>query len=155
MKYNDIKILTKEDSGSEPLTLAEVKKQLIIDADVTIDDSYLTRLITAVRIEYEGKKNKSIVSKTITAGVKNPKGGQELLYQPIDEVSSVTDADGNSFDVVSVNGELMTEFDYGLIEYTTTGVCDERDKQEMLEMIAWKYEHRGDEQDKKRGIWLV
>lgn len=153
MKYNDIKILTKEDSGTEPLTLAEVKNHLRVTFDT--DDTYLAFLIKAVRIEFEEKENKSYVSKTITAYVRNEIGSTNLLYPPIADISSFIDSNSEEItNYVSVNGEIMTKVT-GTIEYTTTGTVNYFDKMRMLERIAYRYEHRGDEEKTKAGTWLV
>lgn len=154
MKYNSITILTKEESGSEPVTLAEAKAHLYVT--FSADDSLITSLIKAARQWVEGQINKSLVSKTITARVNNGKGGQYLLYPPIDDISSVVDKDGNDLTIVSVNGELMTEFDYGVVEYTTTGTVTEEDKNKVLNRVAYLYKNRGEETNQNLNkIWLV
>lgn len=155
MKYNDIKILTKVDSGSEPLTLAEVKRQLMMFESFTEDDAYLTRLIEVVRIEFEEKENKSYVDKTITAYVRNELSTVDLLYPPVADITSFTDSNGDEItNYISINGVIETIVT-GTIVYTTTGTVTEYDKQRMLERIAYRHTHRGDEEKTKVGTWLV
>lgn len=154
MKYNGIKILTKEDTGSEPVTLAEVKEHLLkTDTD---SDTYLTFLISACRQEIEGIYNVSLVDKTITAKVINMEGNQELLYPPVTSITSLTDLDSNDIEFDETNLILDTCFDLGLIEYETEAAVTDSYKLKILQLIADKFAHRGDaEKPAHKGSWLI
>ena len=154
MKYNSILVTLKEDSGSEPVTLAEAKGHLYITG--TDHDTYLTFLIKACRQDIEGIYNISLVSKTVTAKIKNQLGNQDLLYPPIAGINSLVTLEGEEIAFDETNYLLDTCFDDGIIEYETEAVVNEAYKFRVLELIAYKFANRGDAaKPVNKGVWLV
>ena len=154
MKYNSIEILTKEDSGSEPVSLAEAKTHLYITG--TDHDTYLTFLIKACRQEIEGIYNISLVGKTIIGRIRNQLGSQALLYPPIASINSLVTLEGEEIDFDETNLILDAVFDYGVIEYETEAVVSEGYKFRVLELLANKFANRGDAQKpKNKGTWII
>lgn len=151
MKYNDIKILTKVDTGSEPVSLATAKAHLFITG--TDHDTYLPNVIKASRIEIEGIYNVSLVDKTITAEVRNEIEGIELPYGAT-TITSLVDVNGDDIDYTDL--KLDTLFCYGLIEYDTTAVVREDLNHKILERVAYKFANRGDaERPAHKGSWII
>jgi len=161
----------------EPVSLAEVKLQTRIDfAD---DDVYLSALITQCRGLMERVTKRSLVEKTVTAIIRNEIGGMELPWGPVKSITTVTN---RNLDVLVVNDTYKVEgllfpvvtqptSDYVTFVYTAGHTAANMPvglKQALLELIAYKYRHRGDEDDQelsrkvnqlsapfKRGSWLL
>ena len=142
VKHNSIIVLSKSFTGSEPVTLTEVKNHLLISHSA--DDTLLGFLIEACREEIEGKLNKSLVAHTIIAEIKSM-GSLELLYPPVASVTTLVDAEGTTITHEIRESVITTEIEYGKITYTTTANVTASDKLQLLELIAYKYAHRGDE----------
>lgn len=160
---NSILGLTKTYSGplsgiTEPLTLAEVKDHLEITfAD---KDSYIQSLIHQVREQAELVCNISLVEKTIVLLV-DWEVEQELPYPPVQSVSEVKMKMGYN---PTGGTEWYTldpdEWNYDGVFYSYTGrrfqitysagptvvsEIPEGLKRALLEEVAWKLEHRGEE----------
>lgn len=148
MKYNTILDIRKEDTGTEPCTLAECKAHLNID--FSDDDAMLTKMIKSCRLALEAYTGVSIVSKEITALLQNGKGGIELPYGPIAEDSvTAVDSYGNEASVV-LKGFNYQKLDYPRGEVTVTyetgfDSVPEDLKLAILHEIAYRYENRGEE----------
>lgn len=80
-----------EDLATEPVTVAEAKSFLVIDADYTADDTLIGGLITAARGLLEHYTNKSFGEKTLKAFT--DKGTLMLPFGPVIEVTEVVDQD--------------------------------------------------------------
>lgn len=167
---NSIKDIKNRQAASvtEPVTLAEVKAWLIIDTVNTDDDALLTRLISQVRAAIESKTKLSLVERSITVTVELVRE-LKLPYGPSRSISSVIWRQGTNGDGTPDNVTLTTEDyttdgeDFKLIKssrcgrhkitYTTgygtaTGwdcPAPEDLKTGILQEIAYRYEHRGDE----------
>lgn len=158
--YNAVLDLSFGSEGAEELTLAEVKRHLLIDELNTDHDNYLSILIPASRRAVEKYTGRSIVRKTMTVILQNQLGNIELPYGPVVDITSVKDIEGNDIDADSyeVRGEsfkyLETRYDWVKLTYTTAydvGVDPTVDPgfvdllHAVLCEIAWRFEHRGDE----------
>lgn len=83
--------------ASEPVTLAEVKAQLRIDAADTDYDSILTPLITASREWCEGYQNRAYTAQTLEIALDNwPDCEFKLKRPPLQSVSSIKYTDTDS-----------------------------------------------------------
>lgn len=155
MSYNAlIGINIDTDVTTEPVTLTEVKQHLNMQFDTdesyefNDDDTYLTDLITECREILEKVTGYSLAPKTITATINNSIGSFELPYGPvIGDITTITDEDGEDIDDVTVrSGKIVTCGAYQVVTYNAgyetlpAGL-----KRALLEEIAWRYNHRGDE----------
>lgn len=171
-----IDIKRVESSPAEPVTLAEVKAQLIIT--FTDDDTKLTQLITQARKAIENYCAISIVAKTITM-VADLYVEKELPYGPVTGIQAAQTRSGTQgsgpTQYETATGQWQTEGDEFLsfrpplcgtfdinapytgidqasypnrwrIVYTAgyTTVPDDL-KLAIMEEIAFRYEHRGNE----------
>lgn len=150
-------VVTNE--GAEPLTLEEVKAHLNIDTGFTADDDKITKFMKACRQKIEDTRDISLVSKTVEAVIKNERGGQLLPYGRVSTITGAVDDQGDAIDSNDyevLDDSLLTKFDYIKITYTTTPKVTESLIQDLLELIAYHYEHRGDEEKPKiASAWLV
>jgi uncharacterized phiE125 gp8 family phage protein len=158
------------ESITEPVTLAEVKAWLIIDMVNTDDDALLTLLITQVRQAIEKKTKLSLVKRTIivtadlTREFKLPHGPirsiDEVLfrkgtnsdgtpdYETLTTIDYITD--GEDFKVINTNrcGRHKITYITGFgvdAEIDYDNPIEEDLKLGILQEIAYRYEHRGDE----------
>jgi uncharacterized phiE125 gp8 family phage protein len=60
-------VVATTESEWEPVSLAEAKKQLRIDADITHEDAHITALITAIRLEFERQCNRCFTQQDFKA----------------------------------------------------------------------------------------
>jgi hypothetical protein len=153
MHNSIIDIQISEGTVSEPVTLAQVKAQCIVDH--SLDDTVLNDLTKQCRQEIESICGISIVEKGIVL-IADWKMEQQLPYPPIKAINEIKVKTGNSangateYDTprcYSIDGGL---FDMGgcqrlKITYTTgmATVTDEL-KKALLNLIAFRYENRGD-----------
>ena len=148
---------------TEPVTLQEVKRWLIIDESNTDWDPLLTSLITQVREAVEMRTHRSIVEKEITMLVEM---GREcrLPYSPVQDVIEVSVKDSCGFEPLSssdytVDGDELCINSWKGTKYQIiydAGYNDDNPipdslKNGILQEIAYRFEHRGDE-DKASGI---
>lgn len=173
-----VDIKQAEASPNEPVTLAEVKAQLIIT--FTDDDALLTRLITQARKAIENYCAVSLVVKTITLTA-DLYSDYELPYGPVTGIQGVSTPTGTqgsgpvAYETAATGwqqeGEEFVSFvpgnrggwDWGpppprnypagpnryRIVYTT-GYNPVPDdlKLAVLQQVAFLYEHRGNDPDK-------
>lgn len=83
----------------EPVTLAEAKTHLVIDTDVTADDTYVTALIQVAREYAENYTRRAFVQRTLELTLPYFSGYQAEICLPQPPLQSVThikylDADG-------------------------------------------------------------
>lgn len=167
MKYNGTigKVQVTTDLSSEPLTLQEVKRHLNLSFDtagsfdLTDDDTYLTELITEVRADMEELLGLSLGVKTLTAELRNECGGIEIPFGPVISITSITDEDGN---VLVADTDYKTHgldfpkilwptYDYLLIIYQAGyETIPPGLKRALKEEIAYRYNSRGDEENRYR-----
>jgi uncharacterized phiE125 gp8 family phage protein len=158
------------ESITEPVTLTEVKAWLIIDTVNTDDDALLTLLITQVRQAIEKKTKLSLVKRTIvvtadlTREFKLPHGPirsiDEVLFRkgtngdgtPDFETLEATDytTDGEDIKVINTGrcGRHKIAFTAGFgvdAEIDYDNPTEDDLKLGILQEIAYRYEHRGDE----------
>ena len=113
--YSDYQRYSKKtDATTEPVTVAEMKQQLIIDSSFTDDDTLIEAYIGAARLQCEAYTGISFINTTWTETVDYFPAGREI-WLSVGNVSSVTsikyiDSDGNeqTFDsskyIVDTNG---------------------------------------------------
>lgn len=76
--------------GTEPLTLAEVRRWLRIDDGFTADDDDLTDLITAARVQAEHETGRSFISTTWEQVLDAfPAVELELVDQPVSSITHI------------------------------------------------------------------
>lgn len=138
---------------NEPLTLDEVKAHIRVD--FTDDDDYITMLIKTARATIEEYTGLSLVDKAITLYCNNTEGGFTLLYGPVIDTPTVTDADGvlvtdATFSGISFKKLLAPCYSEVRLEYNVGFTLVPADlKMAILHEVAYLYEHRGDESDKE------
>jgi hypothetical protein len=161
MRYNDVieDPVVVSVSGSEPVTLTEVKRHLNLQFDTSgsyqfnDDDTYLTDLITQARNSLEKYTGLSFLGKDLKCIVRNECGGIEIPYGPIVSVTKVSDKDGN--DITSTTTIRGISFkwiespclDYLIVEFSAgyaDGQLPAALKRAHLEEIAFRYVDRGD-----------
>lgn len=166
--YNNFQALDlSTETGTEPVSLDEAKDHCLIRHDD--DDDFLTRVIKSCRRTVEHRHRKSFIARTVKARIKNELGGQELQYGPVTSlVSAITatdtagtvitlsdsdfEQDGGYFRLKSIYSDIILTYEAGLVPETVP----EEIKTEILELVAYKYAHRGDEEKSKGGgIWLL
>jgi uncharacterized phiE125 gp8 family phage protein len=166
----------ENESPTEPVSLDEAKDWLKITFDDADDE--LTGLISEVRQIFEEVLGLSLITRDVGAELQFEIGSRmELPYGPVDSVTAAIDADGNGIDAanyeISSDVEfkyLKTKYDYIKLFYTAgySELTIPRGlKNAMLREIAWRYNHRGDEQGDsnaihvkeaykyRRGSWLL
>jgi uncharacterized phiE125 gp8 family phage protein len=165
---NDIVDIKRRQATSitEPVTLAIVKEWLIIDHND--DDALLTRLIPQVRAAIENKTKLSLVEREVVVTVRLH-GEFKLPYGPVRSITSVVyspDADpetlttddyklnGQDQKVIRINkcgmSQITYSAGYGVVvspEYNNP--IPEDLMNGILQEIAYRYEHRGDETNTK------
>ena len=139
-------------TGSEPITLADVKLYCKIDYDT--EDTLITLLITGVREQIEKFTHLSLIAKTLIYF--NEEINEEIIL-PYPEHSAITEVAINGTATTGYTKTGLSQFiiyptatyslgqnDQGIkITYTTTGNCPEGIKIEMLRLLAEKYRQRG------------
>ncbi len=151
MKYNAVlEAKEVESSPTEPVTLQEAKDWCKIE--VNDDDTLITELIKTARRQCEGFLCISLVDKTVTAVFDNSLGNIELPYQPIKELTSITDSEGEilTTDEYKLRGfefkKLESPCDSYLEAIYTTGYesLPTNFKTAVLQQVSFLYENRGD-----------
>lgn len=138
---------------AEPVDLDEVKDHLHIS--FTDDDTWITEEIKACRQSLEKFTGLSLVPKTIVWHGNNVKGYSELPYGPAQVITAFTDANDLA---IAVDAYKTSGIDFltiisptvEVIKVTYTagyaaGTVPGPLKEEIKKMVAWNYDHRGDE----------
>lgn len=152
MRNSIIDINITEGAVTEPVTLEQIKRQCIVDH--SLDDALLTDLGKQCRQEFENICGISIVEKNIVL-IADWKREQQLPYPPVKAINDIKTKTGNSANgateyetpnTYSIDGGL---FDLNCsrlkIQYTTGMTTVSEDlKLALLNLIAFRYENRGD-----------
>jgi uncharacterized phiE125 gp8 family phage protein len=77
----------------EPVTLTEAKD--FCKVDIGTDDTLITSLITASRVQLESYSGIGLVNHNIVATLNNINGDITIPYGPIYTINNITDIDGN------------------------------------------------------------
>mgnify|MGYP003647048015 CR=1 FL=1 len=119
----------------EPLTLAEAKTHLVIDTDVTADDTYIAALIQVAREYAENYTRRAFVQRTLELTLPYFDGYQSEIFLPQPPLQSVT-----SIKYLDADGVLTTiaAADYQVDTYSQPG----RVKPAYLD--SWPVVTRGD-----------
>jgi len=161
MMYNDVReVEVVTDVTTEPVSLEEVKRQLnlLFSSDGSFqfddDDDYLNELIPRCRESLEKYTGLSFATKTLRAIICNECGGTELPSGPIQAITSIKDSEGTTLSSIILSGNqfkvIETTSCYLDIEYTAgygTGKLPRGLVRALVELIAWAYNHRGEEVD--------
>ncbi len=151
MEYNSVlDVVFSSESSTEPCTLAEVKSWAKVD--LTDDDTLITELIKTARKQCEGFSGISLITRTVTAYIKNTAGDLELPYGPVVSFTSLTDVDGDAItsDNYILRGGgfkyLVEPYDDYLVAVYTTGftTLPTQYKTGVLQQFTHLYENRGD-----------
>lgn len=162
IKYNNIIDVEYEpaEDATEPVTLDEFKQHLnmLFDTEGSYefndDDVYLTGLISAARAAIEKYTGRLLRANTVSAIIRNEKGGQELPYGPVTGDIVLTDCNdivittarysGLSFKSVTspCNAQMTAVYPAG---YTPDTIPADL-KLAVLHQGAFLYENRGDQQ---------
>ena len=95
VSYNSILDIQFNDGEVvEPVLLTEAKDFCRID--IGTDDTLITAIITAARMQCEAYTGVGFIFREITAMVNNENGGIFLPYGPIADIDAVTNADGDT-----------------------------------------------------------
>lgn len=164
MRYNDvIEVQVTTDVTTEPVTLEEVKGHLNLQFDTAgsyvfdDDDTKLTDLIPVCRDIIEQYTGLSLGEKTIVAIIRNECGDIEIPRGPVNSITSIKDADGNTLTVDTEYTLRGNQFKWiesptsCYLEVTyTAGYSDttipKALKRAILEEIAFRYVNAGDQQ---------
>lgn len=155
--------LLDTDPVVEPVTLDEAKGQCRVDFDD--DDDIITRLIKSARRSVEMYTSLSIVPKTISTYVDLIKP-LELPYGPVTSDATaivVTASDGSVVDsaMYQIGGldfkeiRALSIYLGATIQYDAGMTVDQIEpglKEAILNEIAFRYEHRGDEADTRKSV---
>lgn len=157
MSYNTIigEVETVVPPSVEPVTLPEVKRHLNLlflnqteeTYNFSDDDGYLTDLIPQCRESLEIYCGISMTERTLRVTVQNNRGSIELPYGPVKEVTGVTDYDGGDVEYKTRGGILISPCEATVTYTAGYEVVPPGLKRALLEEIAWRYNHRGDEVD--------
>ena len=148
LSYNQVLDITDvEPSGgiTEPVTLSEAKNFCKID--VSDDDTLITMLLTACRLECEQLTNIGFVNRDVIVVQNNGNGGAFLPLGPNGDIATVQDADGNDLtyvpsgttwkQIISPRSERIT------ITYNTGyETLSANLKLALLECIFYRYDER-------------
>lgn len=159
MRYNDVReVEVVTDIITEPVSLEEVKRQLnlLFSSDGSFqfddDDDYLTELIPRCREILEKYTGLSFGTKTLRAIIRNECGGTELPGGPIQSITSIKDQDGVLLSSVTLSGNQFLQIDTQSCYLDCTyqagygaGKLPKGLIKAMVELIAWAYNHRGEE----------
>mgnify|MGYP000865058529 CR=1 FL=1 len=106
-------MLTQQSPPSaEPLSLAEAKLHLRVDADITEDDSLITALIVTARQQAEHRTGRALVTQQWRLGLDQfPDDSLELPLPKLQSVQSVTylDADGVRQTLAGAKYDVVTD----------------------------------------------
>lgn len=165
--YNHIPVTTditaESDVVNEPVTLAEMKNYLRLEGfiddndstdidEFTDDDNLILDMITMSRQSLEEMLGVSIVTHSWEATVTNLAGMVQLRYGPVTSITSLVDSEGDAYDItdediVKLIGDylkcpndcdMVVQYEAG---YTTVPKAI---KIEIMRMVAYQYENRGD-----------
>ncbi len=148
--------------GLEPLTLAEAKLFLRVEASVTTDDALITALITAARQQAERFCNASFVAQSIT--YKDSIDVEEWrydhkVYLPYPVHSTVTTVKMDTvlvdytkggtakimLDILGYNQTSLTVDPELEVVYTCAGICPEGVKAAIRNILREMYDNRSDQ----------
>lgn len=142
------------DVVTEPVTLADAKRHMNMQFDTddsydfTDDDIYIGLLIPVCRQAVELYTGRSLAPKTIQVSVE---GQTDLPYGPVNNIVSVDDEDGaiDAEDYTIRGGTVIKPTcGYTTIVYEAGyTVLPASLKHAILEEIAYRYHHRGEEID--------
>jgi hypothetical protein len=153
MKYNTAQTKFSSENSTEPVTLAEAKNWIKVDAGITDDDALITELIKVARQQCEGFLGISLIERTVTAVINNSAGGAELPYGPVVSFTSLKDVDDNALTEVLQGLDfktLKTPLDDYMTAVYTTGYPDGvplNFKTAIKEQVAWLYDGRGEDKE--------
>lgn len=133
-----------EDLTGEPVTLAEAKAYMRIDADYTDDDNLISLIIVSAREELEKYTGLSFMVKELNYYTEKLKF--EIPYGPVSQILYVKDKQGNDIDY-SLEGlefPVMQANQSGVNVLYTAGYLQlpKALKLAMLKQIATDYEYR-------------
>lgn len=143
-------------TGSEPITLADVK--LYSKIDYTAEDSLITDMITAVREQIEKYTGLSLIASIYEAYWDYVPDEVRLPYPEHNEITEVkingavstdytqkglTQLIVRPFTTSVITTELGTDSESLYVKYTTLGTCPKLIKNEMLRLLDEKYRNRG------------
>ena len=142
--------ITETITGSEPLSLSEVKSWLRVD--YSDEDTLITSLISEARNQAELYLGVSIIEKSIVL-ILTDRSDIQLPYGPVSAVSSVVDEndDALEYDLLAEKITFDSTVDYAKISYSA-GMSTVPSGLEMAlkQIIMRYYENRGD--DKNIGL---
>ena len=151
MVYNSVlDTVFSSENATEPVTATEAKAWMKVD--LTDDDTLITELIKTARKQCEGFLNISLITRTVTAYIKNSAGDLELPYGPVVSFTSLTDVNGDAItsDNYILRGGgfkyLVEPYEDYLIAVYTTGftTLPTQYKTGILQQVAHLYDNRGD-----------
>jgi uncharacterized phiE125 gp8 family phage protein len=141
---------------TEPVTLAEARAWIKLDASFTDDDALIEDvLIPGARSELEKYTTLLVATREVVATVQVD-GSEELYELPYGPVSAITSVtlkapfqvaetltEGTDFEQ---EGDRIRLLGSGIAEITYDGgfeTCPQDLKEDILRIVAWKYQNRG------------
>ncbi len=163
-KYNliiDYSDVTTGSTADEPLTVQEVKDYLRLEGfiddsessstEFDDDDSLIADLIQSCRERLELFTGLSFIPKTYEVELTNLAGYIALPFGPVNDVTSVEDVNGTTLTYTTSNNlsKLKTPVQANIIVTYDCGYATlpKALKEAMFKEIAYRYEHRGDEEN--------
>ena len=149
-------------TGTEPLLLADVKSFLKVE--YTLDDAFITDLITAARRLAELYCNRSLIADTIEYYTTDSEDSYLLPYPEHDAIAEVKISDLvitdytktglSQFTIIPNTNTTVTPFSL-YVKYSTTGKLPEGIKSVLMKIVADMYENRNDQQLSKMAMALL
>lgn len=142
-------------TATEPVTKDEVKAFCKLNTGTT-EDTLLDIFITAARQQCESYSNIGFIPREVTAVLSNLCGSIFLPFGPTQEITSVTDKDGNELELdngYTISGtkwkQLLTPWWDGLTVVYNAGYGDDYDlpaelKLAVLQQVFYLYQNRGE-----------
>ena len=97
-------------SSTEPITRTEAKKQLEIDAGITVHDTYIDGLITMARKDAESFLHRKLIQQTLTGYLESWPSGDSIVmpFGNLQSVTSVKYTDSNGDQSTWSSDEYIT-----------------------------------------------
>jgi uncharacterized phiE125 gp8 family phage protein len=99
VRTQGLDVTITSDALAIPITLAEVKDH--VNVDFADHDTQLTNLLASAFREVELFTQKALKTKTVRQSFKEINGTVELVYSPVQSITSVTDASNVALDYTS------------------------------------------------------
>lgn len=146
VSYNQVIDYDNGDPG-DVVTLTEAKSYMKVEDDS--EDDLISSLITAAVDLLEKYSFVNFTRRTVKATANNRNGGIYLPFGPVDDLTSITDADDNNYDYKLIGSKfkqleypvmspVILEYEGGFTE------CPQQIKTAVKAQVLFMYENRGE-----------